>query len=206
MPAQDTVSLQVSLTNLGLQCYPEKLEYVDMGLSFVFNFLSNLKISNVDTENPSCARELTKLLKIPVDTWENPLTLLQLEHFASVFVFFGYENRKSLALYIAERILIQRVYIDDPEKVSSFLELLSPLITDQEDQPEELDMEEFVDEQIAVAKLIHYFSSKERDSQYQILVLARKHFGSGGEHRIKFTLPPLIFTALRLVMEYFISF
>eukprot|EP01135_Chromosphaera_perkinsii_P010494 Nk52_evm4s2152 gene=Nk52_evmTU4s2152 len=203
MPPQDIVALQVSLTNLGLQCYPEKLEYVDMGLSFVFTFLSGLKISNVDSENPACARELNKLLKIPVDTWENPITLLQLDHFGSVFVFFGYESRKTLALYIAERILEKRVTIENPEQVSAFLDLLSPLITDQQDQPAQLDMEEFVDEQIIVAKLIHSFTSSDRDQQYQILVLSRKHFGSGGENRIKFTLPPLVFAALKLVVNYF---
>lgn len=37
---------------------------------------------------------------------------------------------------------------------------------------------------------------------FQILNTARKHFGSGGDKRIKFTLPPIIFAAYRLAHRY----
>ena len=36
----------------------------------------------------------------------------------------------------------------------------------------------------------------------QILNTARKHFGAGGDKRIKFTLPPILFSAYRLGMRY----
>ena len=36
----------------------------------------------------------------------------------------------------------------------------------------------------------------------QILNAARKHFGSGGEKRIKYTLPPVIFAAYQLALDY----
>lgn len=36
----------------------------------------------------------------------------------------------------------------------------------------------------------------------QILNTARKHFGSGGEKRIKYTLPPIVFSAFQLAYEY----
>ena len=36
----------------------------------------------------------------------------------------------------------------------------------------------------------------------QILNTARKHFGSGGEQRIKYTLPPLVFSAFQLAFKY----
>ena len=36
----------------------------------------------------------------------------------------------------------------------------------------------------------------------QILNTARKHFGSGGEKRIKFTLPPIVFSAFQLAYQY----
>ena len=39
-------------------------------------------------------------------------------------------------------------------------------------------------------------------SLFQILNTARKHFGSGGDKRIKFTLPPIIFAAYRLSHRY----
>ena len=37
---------------------------------------------------------------------------------------------------------------------------------------------------------------------WQILNTARKHFGSGGEKRIKYTLPPIVFSAFQLAYQY----
>ena len=42
--------------------------------------------------------------------------------------------------------------------------------------------------------LVHVF--------FQILNVARKHFGTGGDTRIRFTLPPLVFAAYKLISEY----
>lgn len=36
----------------------------------------------------------------------------------------------------------------------------------------------------------------------QILNVARKHFGTGGDLRISYTLPPLVFAAYKLITEY----
>ena len=37
---------------------------------------------------------------------------------------------------------------------------------------------------------------------FQILNSARKHFGGGGNKRIQFTLPPIVFAAYRLAVKY----
>lgn len=37
---------------------------------------------------------------------------------------------------------------------------------------------------------------------FQILNTARKHFGAGGNQRIRFTLPPLVFAAYQLAFRY----
>lgn len=36
----------------------------------------------------------------------------------------------------------------------------------------------------------------------QILNTARKHFGAGGNQRIRYTLPPLVFAAYQLAFRY----
>ena len=36
----------------------------------------------------------------------------------------------------------------------------------------------------------------------QILNVARKYFGTGGDKRIRFTLPPLVFAAYKLISQY----
>lgn len=37
---------------------------------------------------------------------------------------------------------------------------------------------------------------------HQILNTARKHFGAGGNQRIRYTLPPLVFAAYQLAFRY----
>ena len=50
--------------------------------------------------------------------------------------------------------------------------MISPLVTDQKDQPdEEMDLEDFVEEQTTVAKFISLFSAQEPDQQYVVSYL-----------------------------------
>lgn len=90
--------------------------------------------------------------------------------------------------------------------------------------------EELAEEQALLAKLVHFLRAEDLNEQYkvrglahaplpgespvcvasvadgrtvQILVVTRKHFGEGGEQRIKYTLAPLVFAALRLVYGYY---
>lgn len=61
---------------------------------------------------------------------------------------------------------------------------------------------EFVAEQGLVTRLVHQIRSDTPDYQYQLLTCVRKHFGIGGEARIKYTLPPLVMLALQLAQQY----
>ncbi|EDL11005.1 vacuolar protein sorting 35, isoform CRA_b [Mus musculus] len=60
----------------------------------------------------------------------------------------------------------------------------------------------FADEQSLVGRFIHLLRSDDPDQQYLILNTARKHFGAGGNQRIRFTLPPLVFAAYQLAFRY----
>ena len=82
------------------------------------------------------------------------------------------------------------------------------------------DPEDFAEEQVLMGRLISLMQADTPDQQYlvrrfsapvastlsrvnlQILNAARKHFGNGGDRRIKFTLPPLVFTAFRLAFQF----
>ncbi|OBS67894.1 hypothetical protein A6R68_03565, partial [Neotoma lepida] len=87
--------------------------------------------------------------------------------------------------------------------VDSIMNLVSTLIQDQPDQPvEDPDPEDFADEQSLVGRFIHLLRSDDPDQQYLILNTARKHFGAGGNQRIRFTLPPLVFAAYQLAFRY----
>jgi vacuolar protein sorting-associated protein 35 len=64
------------------------------------------------------------------------------------------------------------------------------------------DDQDFVNDQGLVGKLVRLIRSDTPDLQYQLLVAVRKHFGIGGEVRIKYTLPPLVIMALELARTY----
>jgi len=53
-----------------------------------------------------------------------------------------------------------------------------------------------------VCRFIHLLCSDIPDQQYLILSTARKHFGAGGNRRIKYTLPPIVFQAYQLAFRY----
>ncbi|RXN01838.1 Vacuolar protein sorting-associated protein 35 [Acipenser ruthenus] len=149
------------------------------------------------------SKELTRLLKIPVDTYNNIVTVLKLKHFHPLFEYFDYESRKSMSCYILSNTLDYNTEIIAQEQVDAILSLVSTLIQDQPDQPaEDPDPEDFAEEQSLVGRFIHLLHSEDPDQQYLILNTARKHFGAGGNQRIRYTLPPLIFAAYRLAFRY----
>lgn len=63
------------------------------------------------------SKELTRLLKIPVDTYNNILTVLQLKHFPPLFEYFDYESRKSMSCYVLSNTLDYNTTIVAQEQV-----------------------------------------------------------------------------------------
>ncbi|XP_022256816.1 vacuolar protein sorting-associated protein 35-like isoform X1 [Limulus polyphemus] len=202
MPAEDTVSLQVSLINLALKCYPERFDYVDKVLQTSVDIFQNLGIKRVEYNTP-VAKELLRLLKIPVQIYNNLLTVLKLEHFGSMLDFCDYHSRKTMSIFVLNNALENDTLIPTSEEVDQILTLVAPLIQDQPDQPTEKDdPEDFAEEQGLVGRFVTLMSADTPDQQYLILNTARKHFGNGGNQRIKYTLPPLVFQAYKLAFQY----
>ncbi|XP_028931294.1 vacuolar protein sorting-associated protein 35 [Ornithorhynchus anatinus] len=202
MPSEDVVSLQVSLINLAMKCYPDRVDYVDKVLETTVEIFNKLNLEHIATSS-AVSKELTRLLKIPVDTYNNILTVLKLKHFHPLFEYFDYESRKSMSCYVLSNVLDYNTEIVSQDQVDAIMNLVSTLIQDQPDQPaEDPDPEDFADEQSLVGRFIHLLRSDDPDQQYLILNTARKHFGAGGNQRIRFTLPPLVFAAYQLAFRY----
>lgn len=202
MPTEDIVALQVSLINLALKCYPDRVDYVDKVLEYTEEIFSKLNLAHIDKNN-AVSKELMRLLKIPVDIYNNVLTILKLKHFAPLFDYFDYATRKEMAMYVINNALDNDTYIPSMEEVEGILQLAAPLIMDQDDQPTEPeDPEDFAEEQGLMGRFVTLLYSDNPDQQYLILNTARKNFGSGGEKRIRWTLPPLVFAAFRLAFIY----
>ena len=106
-----------------------------------------------------------------------------------------------------------KIRIATPEEVEKLFNMMSPLLYDEEtantkgrgdgdddDEDEKVEDEGFVAEQNLVAALIHLIGNEEStDSHYKSLHLARKYLGKGGERRLLYTFPPMVFNALRLI-------
>jgi len=68
--------------------------------------------------NSTAGKELTKLLKIPVENYEDTLCVLQLEYYPKVLQLFDYQGRKHLAVHLATIIVEKNMYITTPDAVS----------------------------------------------------------------------------------------
>lgn len=151
----------------------------------------------------SVNQELSRLLRLCIDFYNNILTLIQLKYFSPLLDKFDYTSRKSLALYIVLNILDNDTLIPTADEADSVLVMIAPLIKDENDQaPDKLDPEDFAEEQGIAGRFVHLLKSDDADMQYKILQIARKHFGLGGTQRIKHVLPPLIFQAFQLANKY----
>lgn len=168
------VSLQVALVNLALKCYPAKVEYIDKVMLSTVEIFQRLGMDRLES-NSMVARELSKLLKIPLDHYNNLLTVLKLQHYAGLMQHLDYSGRKLLSMYILTNALESETIITTQEEVEQALSLVSTLVADQSDQPSgEIDLEELSEEQSLLARFIHQFRSTVSDQQYLILIAARK--------------------------------
>ncbi|XP_074102802.1 vacuolar protein sorting-associated protein 35-like isoform X1 [Cotesia typhae] len=202
MPPEDIVSLQVALINLAHKCYPDRVDYVDKVLFTTVQIFKKLNVEKLEF-NSAVSRELSRLMKIPVDNYKNILTVLKLENYAPLLEYFDFEGRKLLAVYIITNILDNETMMPSQEHVDLVLSMIAPLVQDQPDQPNiEEDPEDFAEEQGLLGRLIHHFKSDTADQQYLILSAARKHFSAGGNKRIKYTLPAIVFQAYQLAFTY----
>lgn len=242
---QDITALLVSLANLSLSCYPDKLEYVDQVLAFAREKVVEFEQSP-DLHSPATTTHLNSLLLSPINSYLTVLTLLALPSYLSLLSVQPYTTRKSIAQAVVMSVLRNETVMSTPEDVSGVLDLCSPIIRDHKDaiiphagmhaaaavagghaayahyggDPRmaqgaygggargmgrhhmmQYDMEEMAEEQGWIARMIHLFRADELETQFSLLQTARKHFVDGGE-RIKFTLPPLITSAIKLARRY----
>ncbi|CCM03710.1 uncharacterized protein FIBRA_05856 [Fibroporia radiculosa] len=211
---QDITALFVSLTNLSLSCYPDRLEYVDQIFGFAHDKLKEFT-DNPDLHSPQTTANLASLLVAPINSYQSVLTLLALQRYSPLLTLQPFSTRRSLSHALISSVLKNETVIETPEDVNGILELCHVLIRDQTDaagggQPGAKraqyyhDREEMGEEQGWVARMVHLFRAESLDVQFEILQLlqtARRHFESGGE-RMRYTYPALITATIKLCRRY----
>ncbi|KAF8508499.1 vacuolar protein sorting-associated protein 35 [Gautieria morchelliformis] len=223
LPIQDITALLVSLTNLSLSCYPDRLDYVDQILGFAHDKVKEFNESP-DLHTTQTTQNLSNLLLAPINSYQSVLTLLALPRYPTLFSLQPFSTRRSLAHAIISSVLKNETVIETPEDVDGVLELCHVLVRDQKDVgvgmantgpqmhskegkrvtghgPHQVDLEELSEEQGWVARMVHLFRSESLDVQFALLQRARKHFDEGGE-RMRFTFPSLISASIKLARRY----
>uniref|UniRef100_A0A2A4J3P7 Vacuolar protein sorting-associated protein 35 n=1 Tax=Heliothis virescens TaxID=7102 RepID=A0A2A4J3P7_HELVI len=206
MPPEDMLSLQLALLKLAQRCHPDKLNYVDRVLAHTDKICADIHQASGKTHlehNTAVFKELMKILKLPADHYKNILTLIKLQNYAPLIKHLNHPGRIMIAVHLINDVLETDCLISTPEDVESVLAMLDVLVKDQPDQPTaEPDVEDFMEEQGLLARLIHHFKSDSADRQYLILSAARKALQAGGAARVRHSFPPILFHAYTLAHTY----
>ncbi|KAF8168442.1 vacuolar protein sorting-associated protein 35 [Crassisporium funariophilum] len=219
---QDITALLVSLTNLSLSCYPDRLEYVDQVLGFAAEKVKEFTESP-DLHAQQTTSNLAALLVAPINSYQSVLTLLAIPNYVPLLTKQLFSTRRSIAHSIVSSVLKNETIIEFPEDVDGVLELCHVLIKDQTDSgalpvpngqqlqgntregrrqgPYFMEREEMAEEQGWVARMVHLFRAESLDVQFELLQIARRHFDLGGE-RMRFTFPALITSSIKLCRRY----
>jgi vacuolar protein sorting-associated protein 35 len=211
LPIQDTIALCVSLTNLALNIYPERLDYVDQILDY-----ANAKVrehaNSADLHSPPAQQSLLALLQSPLRRYASVFTALSLPTYVPLFQSQTYPTRRAVAGEVAKTLLKNQTLISTPFNLENVLEILKVLIKEGSQAPagypgvvqprsRTLETDETMEEQGWLARLVHLIHSDDNDTQFRLLQMTRKAYAEGNE-RIRTTTPPLVTAGLKLARRY----
>ncbi|KAF2473457.1 vacuolar protein sorting-associated protein 35 [Lindgomyces ingoldianus] len=207
---QDTIGLLVSLTNLALNVYPERLDYVDQVLSFANEKVSEYA-NSADLHSQACQSQILSLLLAPIKTYISLFTALALPSFIPLLHSQPYPTRRAVAGEVARSLLRNQTPITSVENLESVLEILKVLIREGIQQAtsypggpiqrKAMETDETIEEQGWLARIVHLIHGTDNDTQFKLLQTARKAFVDGNE-RVKYTTPALITASLKLARRY----
>ncbi|KAI0248063.1 vacuolar protein sorting-associated protein 35 [Lactifluus subvellereus] len=210
---QDVTALLVSLTNLSLSCYPDRLEYVDKVLGFARDKVKEFADSP-DLHSQQTTSHLANLLLAPINSYQSVLTLLALPNYVPLLSAQPFVTRRMLAHAIVSSVLKNETVVEDPEDVHGILELCQVLIREQPDAAPlppgsggrrgtsgANEREDVAEEQGWIARMVHLFRSESLGTQFELLQTARRHLEAGGD-RMRFTFPAVITSAIKLCRRY----
>ncbi|KAH8509620.1 hypothetical protein H0E87_011396 [Populus deltoides] len=198
MPIVGAVTLYVSLLTFTLHVHPERLDYVDQVLGACVKLL----FGKPKLKEGRATKQIVALLSAPLEKYNDIVTALTLSNYPRVMDCLHDETNKVMAMVIIQSIMKNNTCISTADEIEVLFELLKGLIKGLDGTAaDELDEEDFNEEQNSVARLIHMLYNDDSEEMLKIICTVRKHIMAGGPTRLPFTVPPLIFSALRLVRK-----
>ncbi|KAK1142998.1 retromer complex subunit Vps35 [Aspergillus melleus] len=208
LPIQDTMALLVSLVNLALNTYPDKLEYVDQVLDFATKSTAEYT-DHADLHSAPTQQNLLHLLVAPLRSYVSIFTALALPNYLPLLTAQSYPTRRSVAGEIARSLLKNRTLIATTDNLDRVLQVLRVLIKEGTQQSmgypgvqsqRRGETDETIEEQGWLARLVHLIQAPENDVQLKLLQSTRKAYADGNE-RIRYTTPALISASIRLARK-----
>lgn len=209
LPIQDTTALLVSLANLALNIYPERLDYVDQVLDYT-NQKVKQHANSADLHSPEAQTNILNILLAPVKSYVSLFTALSLPQYIPLLHSQTYPTRRAVAGEVARSLQRNLTKISTLSQLEGVLEILKVLIKEGTQQPagypgvqqrKAIETDDTVEEQGWLARIVHLIHSDDNDTQYKLLQMTRKAYAEGNE-RVKFTTPALITSAQKLARRY----
>jgi vacuolar protein sorting-associated protein 35 len=209
LPIQDTTALLVSLANLALNIYPDRLDYVDQVLDYA-NQKVKQHANSADLHSPESQNNILNLLLAPMKSYVSLFTALSLPTYVPLLHSQTYPTRRAVAGEVARSLQRNQTKISTLSALEGVLEILKVLIKEGTQQPagypgvqqrKAIETDETVEEQGWLARIVHLIQSDDNDTQFKLLQLTRKAYAEGNE-RVKFTTPALITSGMKLARRY----
>ncbi|KAK9713213.1 hypothetical protein RND81_06G012200 [Saponaria officinalis] len=199
MPVVAVVTLYSSLLTFTLHVHPDRLDYADQVLGSCVSKLS--VVGKLDDRDAT--KQIVKLLSAPLDKYNSVITALKLSNYPRVMEYLDDETNKVMAKIIIQNVMKNETYISTGDKVEALFELIKGLIKDTEGAVnDEDDEEDFKEEQNAVARLVQMLHNDDPEEMFKIITIVQKHILAGGVKRLSYTVPPLVFTSLKLIRRF----
>jgi vacuolar protein sorting-associated protein 35 len=209
LPIHDTTALLVSLANLALNIYPDRLDYVDQVLDYA-NQKVKQHANSPDLHSQESQTNLLNLLLAPMKSYISMFTALSLPTYIPLLHSQTYPTRRAVAGEIARSLYRNQTKISTPSALEGVLEILKVLIKEGTQQPagypgvqqrKGVETDETIEEQGWLARIVHLIHSDDNATQYKLLQMTKQAYAEGNE-RVKFTTPPLITSAMKLARRY----
>ena len=177
LPIQDTMALLVSLVNLALNIYPERLEYVDQVLDFATQKTTEYT-DHADLHSAVTQQHLLHLLNAPLKSYISIFTALALPHYLPLLASQSYPTRRAVASEILRSLLRNRILVSTTENLDRVLQAVRVLIKEglqqstgypgAQSQRRGGETDETVEEQGWLARLVHLLQAKDNDTQLKV--------------------------------------
>lgn len=110
-----------------------------------------------------------------------------------------FDNKRTVAVRIVQAVIKDKRSLNSIKTVDRLINFTQPLLADDAEPGAKEDPYEFAESQQNISQLIHLvYHSTSVDMYFELLNKFRRVFIKGGNQRMKFTIPALVFALIRL--------